>query len=323
MYKPLVSLMIPYYNAERTLKRCLDSAAALSYRPLEVILVSDGGTDGSVEIARQFAEANCDSSLSIKLLNLPQNRGVAYARAVALENARGEYITAVDADDYVNTEAVDVYVNATDNGRMDIVAGGVIYEYPSRSEIHNFSADESFNLNDVTINSLYFLLTNKLIRTRLLRDVAAFTEGQNCWEDLGALSRVLARGASIRVLQTAHYHYVQSNEGSLTRSAADNILHQHIEVARDLERWMETEGVIGLYQPFLDYLKFIAKVKYLRNPRALAAHPIQRLRMWRDTFPEVNAKITSFHKVALRYRLAFKTAYLFSRMLPGDKILSN
>lgn len=314
-FRPLVSIMIPFHNAADTLGRCLDSVARLTYRPLDVVLVDDAGSDNGVAIVQDFIERCADDSLSIRLLRHDTNRGVAAARALALAEARGEYITAVDADDFVDPAAVSAYVAATRGGQADVVAAGVFYEYPNKTLPVLFRPDEVLSLDEVRIDSLHFLLTNKLIRTSLLRFVSPFTPGQDCWEDLGALSRVLALGAGTVVLPEAYYHYVQGSAGSLTKSDPDKILHQHIAVARSLEEWMAERGLAERYGKYLTYLKFIAKVKWLRNPARLRKHPLRRLRSWRDTFPEVNDRIMSLKHVSLRHRLLFLTSRQLSRLL--------
>lgn len=314
-YRPLVSVMIPFHNAAGTLQRCLNSVLALSYRPLEIILVDDASTDGGADMIKAYIEENKDLNLRIRILTHAVNKGVAAARDLALSEAEGEYITAVDADDFIDPQAIDEYVKATDGGRADIVAAGVVYEYEGRQVPKSFKRGERLSLDEVRIDSLHFLLTNKLMRTRVLRSVTPFIPGQNCWEDLGAVSRMLAIGAETVVLSDAFYHYVQENEGSLTGSDPDKILHQHIAVAASLEDWLSRRGLAGRNRQFLTYLKFIAKVKWLRNPAELRRHPIRRLRSWRDTFQEVNAHIMGLKKVKLRYRLIFKTAHVLSRFV--------
>lgn len=319
MYRPLVSVMMPFYNAADTLRKSVRSVMSLHYRPLEVILVDDGSTDDSGEIALQTAK-DClelldDKGIDIRFIS-SENIGVAAARNSALQAARGEYITAVDADDYIEPDALDHYVTATDEGAIDIVAAGVIYEYEARSDKKLFRSDETLTLDEVTIDSLHFLLTNKLIRVSLMSSVDPFIEGQNCWEDLGAISRMLSVGAKVKILPCAWYHYVQATSGSLTKSDPDRILHQHLAVARSLEQWMIERGVSDENAAFLTYLKFIAKVKYLRNPKELRRHPVERLRQWRDTFPEVNRHIMSLRRVPLKYRLLFSTANIFAKLLP-------
>lgn len=316
MYQPLVSVMIPFYNNQDTIQRCLDSVVALTYRPLEVLLIDDAGSDHSVCIVRDFISRHSeDDSLSIRLISQPENRGLAAARIRAIDEASGEYFTAIDADDYIEPEAITEYIKATDSGKFDMVASGIIYQYPTHSEKHLYKQGEALTLHDATINAMHFSFANKLIRTACLKSIDLFIPGQDSWEDLGAVSRLLASGISVTVLNEAFYHYVQYNPDSLTKYKADHILHQHIIMARSVEQWMSQRGLDSENQDFLTYLKFIAKVKYLRNPPELLRHPLYRLRAWRNTFPEVNSRILSLRHLPLHYRLMFFTARLLSAPL--------
>ncbi len=103
-YRPLVSVMIPFHNAAGTLQRCLNSVLALSYRPLEIILVDDASTDGGADMIKAYIEENKDLNLRIRILTHAVNKGVAAARDLALSEAEGEYITAVDADDFIDPQ---------------------------------------------------------------------------------------------------------------------------------------------------------------------------------------------------------------------------
>lgn len=319
MYTPLVTVVVPFHNTEKTIYKCLQTVVALEYSQLEIILVDDASTDWSSECASSYTNCHSYRGLNIQLITLPEKGGVSAARHKALSVATGEYITFVDADDYIDPDAIDAYVAATDNGRYDIVAAGVNYRVPGHDVPHLFKRGERLSLDEAKIDSLHFLLTNKLLRTEKLRSVSPFTPGQDCWEDLGAISRMLAAGATTTILNGAWYHYVQYNKGSLTKSDPDMILRHHLAVTKSLEEWMRENGYAEKNSAFLDYVKFIAKVKYLRNFRKVLLNPIGRLLAWRDTFPEVNHKILSFSKVGLHYRLLFTVAWLLSVLIPIRK----
>lgn len=97
----LISLIIPVYNAEKYLRRCIDSAVNQSYRPLEIVLVDDGSTDGSAAI--------CDDYVSrypfVKGCHIP-NGGASYARKKGLELLNGEYVIFMDSDDFIEPDYV-------------------------------------------------------------------------------------------------------------------------------------------------------------------------------------------------------------------------
>lgn len=101
MQNPLISVIIPVYNVERYLRRCLDSVVNQIYKNLEIILVDDGSPDRCPEICDEYAERDS----RIKVIH-KKNGGQAEARNKGIDIARGEYITFVDADDYISSSYV-------------------------------------------------------------------------------------------------------------------------------------------------------------------------------------------------------------------------
>ena len=98
---PLVSIIIPVYNVEMYLKRCLDSVLVQTYEKYEVIIVNDGSTDGSLEICKRYSE----NYEKINFYN-QTNQGVSEARNLGLSKAKGELVCFIDADDFVS----DIYI---------------------------------------------------------------------------------------------------------------------------------------------------------------------------------------------------------------------
>ena len=95
----MISVIIPVYNAEPYLNRCIDSVLASAYSDFEIILVNDGSTDRSPDICRAYAEND------IRVVFLSQeNRGVSSARNLGLEAARGEWIVFLDSDDFITDD---------------------------------------------------------------------------------------------------------------------------------------------------------------------------------------------------------------------------
>ena len=94
---PYISVIIPVYNAEATLKKCVDSVLMQQYADFEVILVDDGSKDGSFQICEEYAREDSRVTVIHK-----ENGGVSSARNAALEIAKGERILFLDADDYLD-----------------------------------------------------------------------------------------------------------------------------------------------------------------------------------------------------------------------------
>lgn len=102
----VVSVIVPVYNVENYLNRCLDSLNRQSYRNLEIILVNDGATDASGEICEAYAAEDS----RFRVLH-QQNSGLSSARNTGLEAATAEFVTFIDSDDYVTEDCIEVLVN--------------------------------------------------------------------------------------------------------------------------------------------------------------------------------------------------------------------
>lgn len=114
---PLVSIIIPLYNSENTFQACLESAVNQNYEHLEIIVVNDGSTDNSLNIAIQYS--NHDSR--IKIVNKKKNEGLAQARKSGIDVACGKYIQYLDSDDTLCEGAIERLVNKAEETSADIV----------------------------------------------------------------------------------------------------------------------------------------------------------------------------------------------------------
>ena len=113
---PLVTLIIPVYNAERYLRRCLDSVAAQTFTDMEVLLMNDGSTDGSLAICKEYEERDLRFHTIDK-----ENSGVSNTRNIAMKLARGMYLQFLDSDDWITPDATRLFVRAAEEYGCDMV----------------------------------------------------------------------------------------------------------------------------------------------------------------------------------------------------------
>lgn len=118
--EPKVSIIVPIYNAEKYLNRCITSILEQTYKNIELILINDGSTDSSEEIILQMQEENKDIIKYYK----QENKGVSKTRNFGITVATGKYIMFVDNDDYIDKDYVENFVNVAESGKYDLVIGG-------------------------------------------------------------------------------------------------------------------------------------------------------------------------------------------------------
>ena len=169
-----ITIIIPVYNTEKYLKRCLDSVIHQSYSNLEIICIDDKSTDGSRDILLQYASN--DSRISLILLD--KNAGVSHARNLALERSTGSYVCFLDSDDYLEQSSCEDLYNNIVNQNSDLSCGGHIKVnkfdkrisawlptqnvsiYPNK-EIYNFTKHRNvtqklFKMNIIKENNILF-----------------------------------------------------------------------------------------------------------------------------------------------------------------------
>lgn len=122
---PMISIIVPVYNTELFLHKCLDSIFAQSFSDWELILINDGSNDQSPQICEEY----CARDSRVQYLS-KSNSGVSDTRNKGLEKAKGTYVTFVDSDDYLETDYLKKLFGASQEGNIEIVGGGLTLEYP-------------------------------------------------------------------------------------------------------------------------------------------------------------------------------------------------
>ena len=119
MDEKLISVIVPVYNVERYLRQCIESITNQSYKNLQIILIDDGSKDNSGKICDEYAEKDKRVEVIHK-----ENTGVSAARNTGLDNAKGEWITFVDADDWVEKNFCEILIKKATENESDCIACG-------------------------------------------------------------------------------------------------------------------------------------------------------------------------------------------------------
>ena len=201
MRKVKVSVIIPVYNTEKYLEKCLESVCNQTLSDIEIICINDCSTDNSCEILNRCA-ANDER---IKIINFPENRGAAAARNAGIDAATGEYIGFVDSDDYIDLNFYEkLYIGAT-TSNADIVKSNLKY-----TGWNTPSSGSYYNLNDVKKSKYKFnhVPTAIFKRSLLLQNNIFFPENLECAED--SVFEILAASAcnKIEIVEDVCYYYV-------------------------------------------------------------------------------------------------------------------
>lgn len=225
-----ISIIVPVYNVEKYLPRCVASLRAQTLTDIEIILVDDGSPDGCPEMCDRFAAED----KRIRVIHKP-NGGVSDARNAGISAARGEYVTFVDSDDYVEPDAYRIMLDTAAENSCDVVMCDCVKEFPNRNEVFSQNIPEGFYDRAKLINEYFPKLIMQpdltyppaisncllLIRTELIkRHSIKYPAGIRISEDLFFGACVMYRADSFFYLKKrTFYHYFVANTESATKKA--------------------------------------------------------------------------------------------------------
>ncbi len=224
MTAPRISVVVPFYNNEDLLGDCLQSIAAQTFTDLEVIMVDDGSSDGSVAIA----QARVAADPRFILVQVP-NGGPGYARNRGIERATGEFLAFVDADDMLPSHAFSRMLHTLEKSGSDFVSGNVERIGPAgitQSALHSRAIKgRKIGTHISRTPQLFFDVSvwNKLFR-KSFWDASglSFPEGV-LWEDLQAMTKAHVLARAVDVIPDPIYYWRERGKGqlSITQSRTD------------------------------------------------------------------------------------------------------
>lgn len=203
-----ISVIVPIYNIEKFLPRCLDSILSQTYRNLEIILVDDGSIDCSGEIADQYEKKDS----RIKVIH-QVNSGVSVARNRGLDHATGDYIGFVDGDDYVEPDMYETLMQIINEHHVDIAHCGYQMVYPSRVDYYYNSGEKIKLSHDEGLLELLKGtrvepgLWNKLYKAELFKQIR-LPIGVTETEDLLCNFEVFLLADTSFFYDVSKYHYI-------------------------------------------------------------------------------------------------------------------
>lgn len=215
--EPKVSIVIPVYNVEAFLARCLDSILAQTLREIEVICVDDGSVDHSVEILNRYAAQDVRVQVVTQ-----ENRGVGSARNRGFDRARGEYVLFLDSDDWIDPAYCEALCVAAQRSGADVACASIWQVRPSRSkwkirytEAREISSvEERFRICRCPPD---FYVMNKLLRRETLLRLGLRFPEQVYYEDVAYVMRLLGECDRVVTVPGVAYHYMY-NPASITKS---------------------------------------------------------------------------------------------------------
>ncbi len=257
-----VSIIVPVYNNENYILKCMNSLLNQTYSNIEIIVVDDGSTDSTYEVLKQYQN---------EIIILHQdNHGVSYSRNRGMEVATGTYIMFVDSDDWIAPDMVETLMKMTENGSIDIVRCGYIREYPKHKDTFQICTENLKIIDNKNIIYEMFIKDYRLaspccqvIHKKCIE--TKFDETIQVGEDYLFNLALYTHASSFVFLKDAYYHYLYNFE-----SATTSVGRKKIE--------KRCEDALLVYSKLYDYLK-IWKIENKKNIQKVSYRIVKELNM--------------------------------------------
>ena len=313
-----ISIIIPVYNAEFFIEKCLTSATQQTYSNIEIIVVNDGSTDKSVEIIKSFES----SDSRIKFLD-KENGGIGSAYIIAFKHITGDFVTFLDSDDWLELSAVEKLVKLALDNSAEMVSFGFkpINENGQPAEIKTLTAIDHINTDNEGVLKTHFEVLKhptlaRLYNKSLFNNIVVFE--QNIGIDEMMTPQLLANCNKAVYTSEAFYNVLIRQESVSRAEVSDKKIRQFIKVYKFLldfcsKNITQYESILSLkYYNILkgNFIKTLGKLEYETH-----AEIINELRSLKKQ-NHLNKSISNFKKqdlfitifIKMNTKLSFKVA---------------
>ncbi len=298
---PLVSIIIPVYNAEMTLSICLEALHRQNYTSLEYIFVNDASTDASLSMIQAFAaQFNKSVERHVTIVNHTSNQGVATARNSGLDRATGDFIYYVDADDNIDANAITVMMQKVQETSADIVGFNWFLSFDKNERKMNqpnfstpWEAIEKILRGVMRWNLWLFIVKRSIYEDHNIR----FQPAMNMGEDLMVMIKLLVHANRVTFIDEALYHYRQSNTESLTKVYSQDHMKQVTANVAEVTKVLYNSSFSDKIGDLIMFLKLNIKLPLLISDRNT------NYERWLSWFPEANAYTMQNKALSLRTRI--------------------
>lgn len=326
---PIVSIVIPVYNSEKTLSKCLDSLINQTYKDIEIICVNDCSKDKSLQVLQEYVSK--DSRIII--VNHTENKNAGGARNSGIKVAKGSYICFVDNDDWIVEDGIEILVNNSNELNSDIVAADWITYFDETHQILNTNlpdnADKTTLVKYACKNG--FRMLGVLMKKKLFYDNDLFFPEKMFYEDNAIGMALLSCANTISYIRKPIYYYFLS-PGSVTgfatkRKIDDRMLTNRMYLAnlkrlncytKELQEWYEFYYIKLICQTYmlmlqLPYQDVKGGILVLKKDLDLVMPNSLITMLSSNAYFLVTHPLIAFHYYYVRHQLGLLRRKLFSK----------
>lgn len=236
----LVSILVPFYNVEQYIDRCIQSLIKQTYENIEILLIDDCSPDNTLEIAQKYTE----SDSRIKILRYEKNRGLGGARNYGIEKAKGEYILFVDSDDYIKSNTIEVLFDKAKKNNLCVLETNYIKEGKTKSDIlprRSLYSDKVYYGKEYwdLIPIAPVVAWNKFYKLSFLKENNIVFQLRK-FEDVAFTAEVFMKAKRVMNIDFPFYHYIVRENSIMTESASVSHLEDAYSLIKDMKILFES-----------------------------------------------------------------------------------
>lgn len=278
---PKVSVIVPVYNVEKYLKKCLDSLINQTLKEIEIIVVNDGSTDGSGEIIKQYKKQYPDKIVALE----KENGGLSDARNFGLDFANGDYIAFLDSDDYVDKTLYEKMYKTAIEEESDMVECDFYWVYPTSKKVDTRMPYK--DKQDMIANARV-VAWNKLYKRQIISDSGIlFSKGLR-YEDVDFFYKLIPNLDKVSLIREPLIYYVQ-RENSIANTQTEKTK----DIFKILDNVLEYYKDNGLYETYQTELEYMY-VRYLLCSSLLRMVKIQNKKVRQELLNETIHRIYEY-----------------------------
>ncbi len=311
--KPVVSVIIPAFNASKTIDKCIDSVLSQTI-DVEVIVVNDNSSDDTLEKLKKYKD-------KIILINNKKNLGPAASRNKALDKATGTYVGFVDSDDYINPRMYEEMAKYMSDevdlvccGRFNVTKSGMtpVINKSTETDAHKFSVTSNYN-------------TDKLFKRSIIEEhKLRLPEKYMYAEDFAFGIRYKYYANKMHIIPEPYYYYLSDSEGSIT-NRYDNTLFNIIDVLQEMVDFFKEQGDFLKYQKELVtlcagfYVRRTREFKYFDDVELQKEYVRRFLDFFKKNFKHYVHAVNGFKTKYYRfYRCSYPLMCLYIKIVHGS-----
>ena len=278
-----VSILVPLYNVEKYVGKCVESLFSQTYKNIEYVFVNDCTPDRSMAVIDECIEKYGVRN-QCKIINHEVNKGISTSRNDCLDNATGDYILFIDSDDYIDHDMVESLVKVAQENNADISGCGYVEEYGNYSKEfpQKYTNNHAEMMRAITVLTIKGVMWKLLIKRSIVEDNnVRFIPDNTMVDDYLFCCQVFFYAKTFASVDRCMYHYIQYNPNNYSKTKVFNITSQAKAIVKTEEFYKEN-GVYDIVKKELLQRKFLSKLPLLLNKNCYDVN------LWRSLFPESN-----------------------------------